>query len=64
LIAEEVTKVYPELVIRGQRGEIEGVRYEDVTPMLLNELQRQQQELQELKQQVAELRDLQRRAHD
>ena len=56
--------MYPELVIRGQRGEIEGVRYEDVTPMLLNELQRQQQELQELKQQVAELRDLQRRAHD
>src|SRR5262249_7367544 len=35
LIAEEVAKVYPELVIRGQRGEIEGVRYEELTPMLL-----------------------------
>lgn len=63
LIAEEVAKVYPELVIRGEKGRIEGVRYEELTPMLLNEVQRQQQELAELKQQVAELQDLQRKAH-
>jgi hypothetical protein len=60
LIAEEVAKVYPELVIRNEAGQAEGVRYEELTPMLLNEVQRQQQELAELKQQVAEL---QRKAH-
>jgi len=62
LIAEEVAKVYPELVIRNQAGQPEGVRYEELTPMLLNEVQRQQQELAELKQQVAELLELQRKA--
>ena len=31
LIAEEVAKVYPELVIRGDKGQIEGVRYEELT---------------------------------
>src|SRR5262249_34842049 len=43
LIAEEVTKVYPELVTRNAKGEIEGVRYDELTPLLLNELQHQQQ---------------------
>ena len=55
LIAEEVAKVYPELVIRNESGQAEGVRYEELTPMLLNEVQRQQQELAELKEKVAEL---------
>jgi hypothetical protein len=45
LIAEEVAKVYPELVIRGDKGQVEGVRYEELTPMLLNELQQQQRRL-------------------
>src|SRR5262249_17888481 len=62
LIAEEVAKVYPELVIRGQKGEIEGVRYEELTPMLLNELQQQQGRLAEqqgrLAEQQAELQDM------
>ena len=39
LIAEEVAKVYPELVIRGEKGRIEGVRYDELAPMLLNEMQ-------------------------
>lgn len=43
LIAEEVAKVYPELVIRDEQGQVEGVRYEELAPMLLNELQTQQQ---------------------
>jgi len=63
LLAEEVAKVYPELVIRNESGQAEGVRYEELTPMLLNEVQRQQQELQELKRQVAELRELQHKMH-
>ena len=46
LIAEEVARVYPELVIRDDKGRIEGVRYEELAPMLLNELQKQDNELQ------------------
>ena len=40
LIAEEVAKVYPELVVRGKDGQIETVQYHKLTPMLLNEVQR------------------------
>jgi hypothetical protein len=42
LIAEEVAKVYPELVIRNETGRIDGVRYDELAPMLLNEVQQQQ----------------------
>jgi hypothetical protein len=42
LIAEEVAKVYPELVIRDAAGKIQGVRYDELAPMLLNEVQKQQ----------------------
>ena len=52
LIAEEVAKVYPELVIRNGAGRIEGVRYEELTPMLLNEVQQQRQELREVRRQL------------
>jgi hypothetical protein len=45
LIAEEVAKVYPELVIRDQKGRIDGVRYDELAPMLLNEVQQQQQKI-------------------
>jgi hypothetical protein len=47
LIAEEVDKVYPELVIRDAAGKIQGVRYDELTPMLLNELQKQRLDAQE-----------------
>jgi hypothetical protein len=49
LIAEEVAKVYPELVIKGADGKVESVQYHALIPMLLNEVQHQQQELAELK---------------
>jgi hypothetical protein len=65
LIAEEVDKVFPELVVRNEAGRIEGVRYDELAPMLLNEVQQQQQklavqaeQLAGLKQQFAELREL------
>jgi len=45
LIAEEVAKVYPELVIHGADGRIDGVRYEELAPMLLNLVQQQQARL-------------------
>jgi len=55
-IAEEVAKVYPELVTRDASGAIESVRYQEVIPMLLNELQHQQRQLAELQAQNARLR--------
>jgi hypothetical protein len=48
LIAEEVAKVYPELVTRDEKGVIQGVRYEELTPMLLNEVKRQQRQIASL----------------
>jgi len=45
LIAEEVAKVYPELVIHGADGRIDGVRYEELAPLLLNGVQQQQARL-------------------
>jgi hypothetical protein len=43
LIAEEVAKIYPELVVRDEKGRIDGVRYDELAPMLLNQMQAQQQ---------------------
>ncbi len=51
LIAEEVDKVYPELVIRDEAGKMQGVRYDELAPMLLNEIQKQAAEIRDLKQQ-------------
>ena len=53
LIAEEVAQVYPELVTRNEAGEIEGVRYEALTPLLLKEVQGQHQQLATQAQQLA-----------
>ena len=45
LIAEEVAKVYPDLVVRNESGRIDSVRYDELAPMLLNEVQQQQQRM-------------------
>ncbi len=54
LVAEQVAAVYPELVIRGRDGKVESVRYHELVPMLLNEVQRQRCELESLKATIAE----------
>jgi BMFP domain-containing protein YqiC len=41
LIAEEVAQVYPDMVARDASGEIQTVQYQKLTPMLLNEVQKQ-----------------------
>ena len=56
LIAEEVDKIYPELVIRDRDGKIQGVRYEELAPMLLNEVQSQARELSDQRRQLAALK--------
>jgi len=70
LIAEEVAEVYPDLVVHSPDGQIETVKYQVLDPMLLNEVQRQQTEIQALQEQLkgkevpsqqAEIRELQER---
>ena len=47
LIAEEVDEVYPELVARNKDGEVETVMYQFLAPMLLNEVQKQHQQIEQ-----------------
>jgi hypothetical protein len=42
-VSDKVTTAYPDLVMRNAKGEIEGIRYEELTPPLLDELQHQRQ---------------------
>jgi hypothetical protein len=58
LIAEEVATVYPDLVTRTASGDVQTVKYQELIPMLLNELQRQHQVLQSQQKELAELRAL------
>jgi hypothetical protein len=60
LIAEEVANVYPELVVRdATTGRIDGVRYDELAPMLLNEMQkRNAAQDQRIAARDAEIRDL------
>jgi hypothetical protein len=55
LIAEEVANIYPELVVRDDKGQIESVQYRELIPLLLNEMQHQHAELTNLKAQDAAL---------
>ncbi len=71
LIAEEVANVYPELVIRDQNGRIDGVRYDELAPMLLNQMQKEHEHalaqdaaiaaqaklIEDLKTQISQLND-------
>jgi hypothetical protein len=55
LIAEEVAKVNPALVVPDKEGKPYTVRYDAVNAMLLNEFLKEHREVQELKKQVAAL---------
>jgi hypothetical protein len=54
LIAEEVARVYPQLVTRGSDGKLESVHYLDFTALLLNELQKQERDTRAKDQQLAQ----------
>ncbi len=72
LIAEEVAATFPELVVYNDKGQPETVQYQELTPILLNEVQQQQhkmaaqeeklaaqaQQVREMQRQLAELKDL------
>ena len=59
LIAEDVAKVFPDLVVYGKDGKPETVKYRLLAPMLLNELQKEHRKVEaedrELQSQAAEL---------
>jgi trimeric autotransporter adhesin len=62
LIAEEVAKIYPEMVGYDKDGQPASVKYQALAPMLLNEVQKQnvqllnqQGENRRLEEQLAEL---------
>jgi hypothetical protein len=54
LVAEEVEKVNPDLVVRDARGDIYSVRYEAVNAMLLNEFLKEHRKMQKLEATVAQ----------
>ncbi len=65
LVAEDVEKVNPNLVVRDKEGNPYSVRYDQVNAMLLNEflkehckVQEQQKEIDSLKAELKEQRDL------
>jgi hypothetical protein len=55
LVAEDVEKVNPDLVVRDKEGKPYSVRYDQVNAMLLNEFLKEHSTVQELKKQVAVL---------
>jgi len=58
LIAEEVAKVYPEMVAYDNDGQILSVRYQMLAPMLLNEVQKQNAQIRSLEERLAALEAL------
>jgi predicted ribosome quality control (RQC) complex YloA/Tae2 family protein len=55
LIAEQVERVNPDLVVRDAKGEPYTVRYDAVNAMLLNEFLKEHRKVQELEKQVERL---------
>jgi hypothetical protein len=55
LVAEDVEKINPDLVVRDKEGRPYSVRYEQVNAMVLNEFLKEHRTVQELKKEVAAL---------
>jgi len=53
LIAEEVAKLYPEMVGYDKDGQPSSVKYQSLTPMLLNEVQKQNAQIRSLEDRLA-----------
>jgi trimeric autotransporter adhesin len=61
LVAEEVEKVNPDLVVRDKEGKPYSVRYDQVNAMLLNEFLKEHATVQELKKEIAALKRVYRK---
>ena len=57
LIAEEVAEIDPSLVLYGTDGQPQTVRYHFLTPILLNEVQKQQRTIDEQKARIESLEE-------
>jgi hypothetical protein len=55
LVAEEVAEVFPDLVVRDADGQPETVQYHKLSVLLLNELQRQQRQIDDLLDRIQDL---------
>ena len=55
LIAEEVAEVYPDLVVKNKDGQVETVQYHKLIPMLLNELQKEHEGMEQAYDMIREL---------
>jgi hypothetical protein len=55
LVAEDVEKVNPDLVVRDAKGKVYTVRYEAVNAMLLNEFLKEHRKVEQLEKQVEKL---------
>jgi hypothetical protein len=56
LIAEEVQKVNPELVTYDKDGKLIGVKYDQISAVLIKGMQEQQKQIEQLKKEIAELK--------
>jgi hypothetical protein len=56
LIAEEVAEVFPELAVFNSEGQPETVKYQDITPLLLNEFLKEHRRVAALSEENATLR--------
>ncbi len=56
LIAEEVAKVMPELVIYDEKGQPQTVAYQTLAPLLLNELQKEHKQMERMQAEIDALR--------
>ena len=57
LIAEEVAKLYPDMVGYDKDGQPSSVKYQSLAPMLLNEVQKQNARVEKLEEQNRKLED-------
>jgi trimeric autotransporter adhesin len=55
LVAEDVAKVNPDLLVRDKEGKPHRVRYDQVNAMLLNEFLKEHHKVQELEKQIENL---------
>jgi hypothetical protein len=56
LIAEEVNRVEPLLVTRDSAGEVRGVKYDQLSVVLINAVREQQRQIERQQSQIAQLR--------
>jgi hypothetical protein len=56
LLAEEVAEVYPDLVVCDAKGRPEAIRYQEIEPLVLNEVQKQRRTIDEQRGEVEALK--------